>query len=79
MVERMGWNESKTSQSNDLPVSCDLNLPVLLEPLREHWPSAMSWEAAMNWFDLLRERLPNPYGSAEERLRDKNPNRFRIG
>ena len=72
----MGSPESKTSQSAKL--SCDLNLPVFTEPMREHWPSAVSWADAMTWFDSLRAGLAEPYASPEERLRDKNPIPFRL-
>ncbi|HEX8680193.1 MAG TPA: hypothetical protein VF683_09550 [Chthoniobacterales bacterium] len=70
--------ESETSRVNEAPLSLDLNLPIFTEPMREHWPSGISWEAAMEWFDCLRLSVPHPFTSAEERLRDKNPAPFRL-
>jgi hypothetical protein len=78
MVAKMASPASNDSSKDEPPLSFDFELPVFRERMREHWPSSMSWETAMRWFDRLRYNLPQPFSSPEERLRDKNPERFRL-
>ena len=54
------------------------DLPVFDVPQREHWPAAMSWEQAMENFDAARKLHMLHFYSAEERLRSKNPEPFRL-
>jgi hypothetical protein len=56
----------------------DLNLPVFEVPQVEHWPSPMSWSEAMRHFAASRERYMREHDSPEQRLRDKNPEPFRL-
>ena len=60
------------------PLTLDLNLPVFTEPMREHWPSAMTWVDAVRHFNTFRERYMRDFDSPEQRLRDKNPKPFRL-
>jgi hypothetical protein len=55
-----------------------LNLPVFEVPQVEHWPSPMSWSEAMQHFAASRERYMREHDSPEQRLRDKNPEPFRL-
>ncbi len=78
MVAKMPSPESMTSPGEESPLRCDFDLPVFTERMREHWPSGIAWEDAMRWFDSLRYGLPQPFPTPEERLRDKNPEPFRL-
>jgi hypothetical protein len=60
------------------PLALDLNLPDFDRPLAEHWPSAMSWSAALRHFAPARARYMREFDSPEKRLRDKNPQRFEM-
>jgi len=55
-----------------------LNLPEFDAPQVEHWPSKMSWADAMRTFAAARARYMREFDSPQQRLRDKNPERFRL-
>ena len=78
MVAKMRSNESKISPSNGDDLSCDLNLPVFAEPLIDFWPMKMIWEDAMRIFAATREHYMRHFDSPDKRLRDKNPEPFRL-
>lgn len=54
------------------------DLPVFNVPQEEHWPSAISWDRAIEEFDAMRRRYMEDFDSPEARLRDKNPEPFRL-
>ena len=54
------------------------DLPAFDEPQREHWPAAISWDQAMQEFDAVRGQFLLEFDSPEARLRDKNPDPFRL-
>ena len=54
------------------------DLPVFDVPQKEHWPAAISWDQAMEEFDAARRRYMKDLDSPEARLRDKNPEPFRL-
>ena len=54
------------------------DLPVFAVPQKEHWPSAISWEQAMQEFDSMRRHYMANFDSPENRLSDKNPEPFRM-
>jgi hypothetical protein len=56
----------------------DLHLPVFATRQVEHWPSKMSWSEAMRNFTAARLRYMREFDSPEQRMRDKNPARFRL-
>lgn len=60
------------------PLARDFVLPVFEERQIEHWPSRMSWSDAMRNFAPARERYMREFDSPENRLRTKNPARFRL-
>ena len=53
-------------------------LPVFDKPQIEWWPSKMTWDEAMRAFDPQRKEYMRTHYSAENRLRDKNPEPFRM-
>jgi len=59
-------------------LATDLNLPEFDAPQVEHWPSKMSWSEAMRTFAAARARYMREFDSPQQRLRDKNPERFRL-
>jgi hypothetical protein len=78
MVAKMRSTESKVSSSHDAQQKSDIDLPVFEEPLREHWPLKMSWSEAIRQFASSREHYMRNFDSPEKRLRDKNPEPFRV-
>ncbi len=54
------------------------DLPVFDVQQREHWPSAIPWERVMDEFDAMRRQYLKDFDSPEVRLRDKNPEPFRL-
>lgn len=78
MVVKMPSAKSRVSQKTDQDLSTELKLPVFTEPQREHWPSQMSWEEAVQSFAAVREHYLLNFDSPEERLRQKNPDPFRL-
>ena len=54
------------------------DLPVFEKPQIEWWPSKMTWDDAMRAFDDQRKEYMRNHYSAEDRLRDKNPEPFRM-
>ena len=78
MVEKMHSSESNGSSGGKPPLTFDFDLPVFREEPQEHSPSCMSWAEAMDWIDFLRRSARASIPSAEERLRDKNPEPFRL-
>ncbi|MBA3762458.1 MAG: hypothetical protein H0X04_03810 [Chthoniobacterales bacterium] len=63
---------------NNSRFAIDLNLPVFGSRPREHWPSKMSWADAMRTFAAARARYMREFDSPAKRLRDKNPEPFRL-
>ena len=59
-------------------LAIDLNLPEFEAPQVEHWPSKMSWSEAMRAFAPARARYMRECDSPQQRLRDKNPEPFRL-
>jgi hypothetical protein len=55
-----------------------LNLPVFDVPQKEHWPCAITWKRAMEEFEPLRFHYMKHHDSPERRLRNKNPEPFRM-
>ena len=54
------------------------DLPAFDVPQQEHWPAAISWDQAMQEFDDARRMALREFDSPEARLRDKNPEPFRL-
>jgi hypothetical protein len=54
------------------------NLPVFDKPQIERWPLDMTWDQAMRAFDAQRKEHMRTHYSSEDRLRDKNPEPFRM-
>ena len=54
------------------------DLPVFEKPQIEWWPSKMTWDDAMRAFDPQRKEYMRTHYSPEDRLRDKNPEPFRM-
>jgi len=75
---KMHSNESKVLPVKAKPLATDFVLPVFEEPQIEHWPSKMSWIKAMRHFAAERSHYMRDFDSPERRLRDKNPDRFRM-
>lgn len=76
MVEKMASGESKSSGKP--PLASDIDLPVFDEPMREHWPSKMTWSDAIEHLAPSRKRYMREFDSPEQRLRAKNPESFRL-
>ncbi len=55
-----------------------LNLPVFEAPQIEHWPTGMSWEQVTEHFEPQRRYYMEHFDSPEKRLREKNPEPFRM-
>jgi hypothetical protein len=70
--------KSKPSPGNANRLATDLRLPLFDQPQIEPWPLNMSWEDAMRSFAPLREYYMHHFDSAENRLRQKNPERFSL-
>ncbi len=77
MVGRMPSKKSELSHTVDPPLESDFDLPVFRERQREHWPSTMTWADAMRHFESF-EPYMRKFDSPEQRLKDKNPERFRL-
>ena len=54
------------------------DLPKFDVPQVEHLPSVMTWDDAMRETESLRQYYLTHHDSPEKRLRDKNPERFRM-
>jgi hypothetical protein len=54
------------------------DLPVFEKPQIEWWPSKMTWDDTMRAFDGERTEYMRTHYSPEDRLRDKNPEPFRM-
>lgn len=74
----MRSGESKNSVANHSTFAIDLNLPEFETRQVEHWPSKMSWSQAMQTFAAARARYMRDFDSPQQRLRDKNPEPFRL-
>ena len=74
----MPSEESNNFESDGSALAIDLNLPEFEAPQVEHWPSKMSWSEAMHAFAATRARYMRDFDSPEQRLRDKNPEPFRL-
>ena len=74
----MRSEESKNSVTDDPAFAIDLNLPEFEARQVEHWPSKMSWSQAMQAFAAERARYMREFDSPQQRLRDKNPEIFRL-
>jgi hypothetical protein len=53
-------------------------LPVFDEPQIERWPLNVTWDQAMRAFDAQRKQYMHTHYSAARRLRDENPEPFRM-
>jgi hypothetical protein len=69
MVVKMPSPKSKASSSADQRLSADIHLPAFEKPMREHWPSRMSWADAVRSFAASREHYMRNFDSPEEGLR----------
>jgi hypothetical protein len=78
MVVTMPSAKSKASKTTDQNLSTEIRFPVFTESQKEHWPSQMSWEEAVQSFAAVREHYLLNFDSPEERLRQKNPEPFRL-
>jgi hypothetical protein len=74
----MRSTESNNFVADRSAFAIDLNLPEFHEPQIEHWPSKMSWSEAMRSFAAARARYMREFDSPQQRVRDKNPERFRL-
>jgi hypothetical protein len=74
----MRSGESNNSATDRSDFAIDLNLPQFEAPQAEHWPSKMSWSDAMRIFAPARARYMREFDSPQQRVRDKNPERFRL-
>lgn len=74
----MRSKESDNSTTDCSNLAIDLNLPEFETPQLEHWPSKMSWSDAMRLFAPTRARYMREFDSPQQRLRDKNPEPFRL-
>jgi hypothetical protein len=74
----MRSGKSSSSVVDRSPLAIDLNLPDFEAPQLEHWPSKMSWSDAMRIFSPARARYMREFDSPQQRLRDKNPESFRL-
>ncbi len=54
------------------------DLPDFEVPQKEHWPMAISWEKAMSLLEGCRGDTLSEDHSPEARLRNKNPEPFRM-
>ena len=54
------------------------DLPVFEVPAMEQRPANLSWEAVMRETELVRRYYLDHYDTPEKRLRDKNPEPFRM-
>lgn len=70
--------ESNNSVPDHSAFAIDLNLPEFEAPQMEHWPSKMSWSDAMRIFAPGRARYMREFDSPQQRVRDKNPDPFRL-
>ncbi len=77
-VARRRSAKSFVSVKNSSLIAIDINLPLFKLRQVEHWPSKMSWSEAMKNFAPTRERYMREFDSPEQRLRDKNGERFRL-
>lgn len=78
MVATVRSPESETSPSDKPRLALDLNLPVFTVPQKEHWPSKAPWAEAVRAMAPFRDYYMRHFDSPEQRLRDKNPARFRL-
>jgi hypothetical protein len=74
----MRSGESNSFVPDRSPLAIDLNLPEFEAPQVEHWPSKMSWSAAMLAFAPARARYMREFDSPQQRVLDKNPEPFRL-
>jgi hypothetical protein len=74
----MRSGKSNSSAVDRSAFAIDLKLPAFETPQLEHWPSKMSWSDAMRTFADSRERYMREFDSPQQRLRDKNPEPFRL-
>jgi hypothetical protein len=70
--------ESKSFEADRSAFAIDLNLPAFEAAQVEHWPSKMSWSEAMRIFAPVRARYMREFDSPQQRIRDKNPEPFRL-
>jgi hypothetical protein len=74
----MRSKESDNFTTDRFNLAIDLNLPEFEARQLEHWPSKMSWSDAMRIFAPARARYMREFDSPQQRLRDKNPEPFRL-
>lgn len=75
MMRSAGSNNFAADRS---ALAIDLNLPEFEAAQLEHWPSKMSWSEAMRIFAPERARYMREFDSPQQRVRDKNPEPFRL-
>lgn len=63
---------------SDAPDRQPFDLPVFEVPQQKHWPDAISWDRAMQDFDVMRRQYLLEFDSPEARLRETNPEPFRL-
>jgi hypothetical protein len=74
----MRSEKSNNSMADRSAFAIDLNLPEFEAAQVEHWPSKMSWSEAMRVFAPARARYMQEFDSPQQRIRDKNPEPFRL-
>jgi hypothetical protein len=74
----MRSGEPNNFAADQSALAIDLNLPEFEERQVEHWPSKMSWSEAMRAFAPARVRYMREFDSPQQRVRDKNPEPFRL-
>jgi len=55
-----------------------LHLPDFKVPQKEHETTGISWERAMEEFEVARCHYMENFDSPERRFREKNPKRFHL-
>jgi hypothetical protein len=74
----MRSGESNNFVADRSAFAIDLNLPEFGAPQVEHWPSRMSWSDAIRILAPARARYMREFDSPQQRVRDKNPEPFRL-
>jgi hypothetical protein len=60
------------------PAATVLNLPVFESRPLDHFPGKMTWEQVMDETEPMRQYYMKHFDSPEKRLRNKNPEPFRM-
>jgi hypothetical protein len=71
--------KTKCIPRNATIIGSSLRLRAIIErPRIERWPVDITWDQAMRMFDAQRKQYMRAYYSVADRLRDKNPEPFRM-